>query len=85
MLRTSGFMDDVMFAHSGPFGAWLIGSILKVTDSPGGSTGGEVWCLRLLCYVQLFTVQLCDGQTNRCRQTRRSVTASIAFLQLYSR
>jgi len=30
-LCTSGFVDDVMFAHNGPYGAWLIVRMLKVT------------------------------------------------------
>ena len=52
--NASGFVDGVMFAHNGPYGAhwplgaWLIRRILKVTHQ-GAAPGGEVWCLRLLC------------------------------------
>jgi len=31
MLCTSGFVDDVMFVHNGPYGALVVGRILKVT------------------------------------------------------
>jgi len=31
MLRTSGFVDEAMSAHNGPYGAWLIERIFKVT------------------------------------------------------
>jgi len=30
-LSTSGFVDDVTFAHSGSYGRWLMARILKVT------------------------------------------------------
>ena len=40
-----------MLAHSGPYGAWLIGRVLKVTHQ-GAEPGAkcEVWCLRLPFY-----------------------------------
>jgi len=42
MLCTSGFMDDVMFAHNRP-GKVDASNAYTQSDSPGGRTGGEVW------------------------------------------
>ena len=42
-LCTSGFVDDVMFVHNGPYGAWL-----KMTHQ-GAEPGTKSWCLRLPC------------------------------------
>jgi len=39
MYCTSGFVDDVMFAHNGLYGVWL--RAYSQIDSPGGRTGGE--------------------------------------------
>jgi len=42
-LCTSGFMDDVMTARNGPYGAWLIGRILKVSHK-GAALGASEVC-----------------------------------------
>ena len=38
---TSRFVDDIMFIHNVPYGAWLIGSTLKVTHQ-GADSGHSV-------------------------------------------
>ena len=48
MLCTSGFVDDVVLAHNGPYGTWPVGS---TSDLLLGSTKAEVWCLQLSCYL----------------------------------
>jgi len=48
MSYASGFVDDVKFAHNGPYGAWLIGRILKVTHQ-GAATGAK--CDVYDCFV----------------------------------
>jgi len=47
-LRTSGFVDEVTFAHNGP-GRGDAHRMCTQSDSPGGRTGSEVWHLRLAC------------------------------------
>jgi len=49
-LCTSGFMDDVMTARNGPYGAWLIGRILKVSHKGaalGASVRSAIWVVRI--------------------------------------
>ena len=53
MSYASGFVDDVMFAHNGPYGAWLIGRILKVTHQ-GAAPGAK--CNVYDCFVFVHTV-----------------------------
>jgi len=40
MYYTSGFVDDVMFSHDGPYGT---GITSKCSNSPGGSTRPDVY------------------------------------------
>jgi len=49
MVFTSGLLMTPYLPIIGEAEATLIGRI--VSDSPGGSTGGEVWCLRLPGWV----------------------------------
>jgi len=53
MLCTSGFVDDVMFAHNRP-GNGDANRAYTQSDSPAGSTGDEIWCIRLPCWP-MFT------------------------------
>jgi len=45
-LCTSGFVDEVMFTYNGPYGARLIGRILKVTHR-GAELSTKSWCVAL--------------------------------------
>jgi len=49
-LCTSGFVDDIMFARNGPYGAWRLGRIFKVTHQ-GTARRVKSWCLWLPCLV----------------------------------
>jgi len=54
-LYTSGFVDDVTFAHNRP-GKGDASRAYTQSDSPGGRTGGKVWCLRLSSFVNFVEV-----------------------------
>ena len=80
-LYTSGFLDDVIFAHNGPYGAWLVGRILKMTHQ--GQHRGNVWCLRLLCsYFSSFSLHfpLRCCAVDYAMATRQPVGARQIFL-----
>jgi len=42
MLCTYGSVDDVTFAHNGPYGMWLTGHTLKVTHQGAQQGKDEV-------------------------------------------
>jgi len=52
-LCTSGFVNDVMFAHNRP-GRGVASRVYSQSDSPGGRTAGEVW------YLQYWLVLVCN-------------------------
>ena len=52
-LCTSGFVDNVMFAHNGPCDVWLIGHIPRVTQQ------GEHRGRSVMSMVALFRILVC--------------------------
>ena len=67
MQPTSGFVDDVMFPHNGADGAksnaWRYVSL----TSQCGSTGDEVWYVRLPCWRSHKHLQNCHTITETLR------------------
>jgi len=53
-LRTSSFVDDVVFASNGPYDAWLMPHMLKVTQQ--GAAQGQ-------CLMSVITLLLSSSCT----------------------
>ena len=71
MLRTSGFVDEVMSAHNGPYGAWLIERIFKVTHQGAEQReandvyGCFVNCVRF-CLWRCLWLFVCVWNSRNC-------------------